>query len=773
VAFDILIETQTFMLVILLMFCSLLSSLKRKRFIIDTHFLCFLLLLHTAASFFFFLGTLQRIEMANVAAPDVKAQPINASNPEENAFHQLFSQIPTKEKLVQSCNCGLIRRKLVRMGRMYVTPLRICFTSSFIGEPLIIQLEDVLTFEKKTSFLCNTIVVITKVRAEYDFTAFLSTGVTQMFNLLKTLWSVREKYAADRASSISAGDESDSASSASFRTNSVGSSASRSRAREAKDTESLQGSHSRSVSIGAKGNGRQESEMSVGSQCSAARLASPGAKERSILADTPLDRAATPEKRKSTVGESNDEVRAKAVPEFRRFFPSLPPSESVIDSFTCCYQFGASRLGKMWITQDYILFVSPMMESKLEINFEDVSKVEKEQKLVLLDGFCVRLKNGESNSFSNFPSRDAALKVVESTFKSFQTAKSAQKNEQAVDVPAGPLVFRTSTCENNESKMPSVASMDAFSQVDTDYGTALSAYSCFQKEVITPVKLPVGKGVLDVFGLCFDDSSSLLEQYHTERKDTDQKWEPWRATKDGGAFRGQRQFTCTTLVKAMLNKPYTYVEYERYALFKVGDAPTLAVQFSSQVPGVMFGDAFRVEALVTFTQSGSGGRAEVTMRAYGYVQFLKSVWVKGRIMSTTMNTELPEGYSVLGKMIESRLKKHQEGREKAGEGSISLSTAKEADSLGQSGSSECAPYAPLLYPVWPMKDRTANFAIFVLATFCFAISLCCCLVMGFSPIGAFGMRGVLQSLITSLTSVITAVICFVSFQIGAAAWVAL
>jgi hypothetical protein len=335
------------------------------------------------------------------------------------------------------------------------------------------------------------------------------------------------------------------------------------------------------------------------------------------------------------------------------------------------------------------------------------------------------------------------------------------------------MAFRTSTCENNESKMPSVASMDAFSQVDTDYGTALSAYSCFQKEVITPVKLPVGKGVLDVFGLCFDDSSSLLEQYHTERKDTDQKWEPWRATKDGGAFRGQRQFTCTTLVKAMLNKPYTYVEYERYALFKVGDAPTLAVQFSSQVPGVMFGDAFRVEALVTFTQSGSGGRAEVTMRAYGYVQFLKSVWVKGRIMSTTMNTELPEGYSVLGKMIESRLKKHQEGREKAGEGSISLSTAKEADSLGQSGSSECAPYAPLLYPVWPMKDRTANFAIFVLATFCFAISLCCCLVMGFSPIGAFGMRGVLQSLITSLTSVITAVICFVSFQIGAAAWVAL
>ncbi|KPA76174.1 hypothetical protein ABB37_07934, partial [Leptomonas pyrrhocoris] len=378
--------------------------------------------------------------MSNVAATDATGQPISASNPEESAFHQLFPQIPSKEKLVQSCSCGIIRRKLVRMGRMYVTPLRICFSSSFMDEPLIIQLEDVLTFEKRSGFLCDTIVVTTKGRAEYDFTAFLSTGVTQMFNLLKTLWCVREKYAADRASSISTGDKPDSTSSVSSRSNSVGSSATRPRVREVSVAESQQDARPKSTSVKTKDNGEQESESSNGSLSSVPRPTSPGLKESPGHTNFTLEKVlVTAEKRKLATSEGNDEARAKAVPEFRRFFPSMPSTESVIDSFTCCYQFGASRLGKMWITQNCILFVSPMMESKLEINFEDVSKVEKEQKLVLLDGFCIRLKNGDSKSFSNFPSRDAALKVVESTFQKFHNAKNSQKDANVCDAPAGPL----------------------------------------------------------------------------------------------------------------------------------------------------------------------------------------------------------------------------------------------------------------------------------------------------------------------------------------------
>ncbi|KPI83958.1 hypothetical protein ABL78_6989, partial [Leptomonas seymouri] len=389
--------------------------------------------------------------MSTVAALDVKAQMITASNPEESAFHQLFPQIPSKEKLVQSCNCGLIRKKIVRMGRMYVTPLRFCFTSSFMDEPLIMQLEDIFSFEKKSSFLCDTIVVITKERTEYDFTAFLSIGATQMFNLLKTLWSVRGKYAADRANSISADDESDSASSVSSRSNSIENSVSCSRERDVCDTESQPDVQSRSTNAGAKANSRKECELSVGSQSSAARPTAPGPKEKPNRPEFTLEKVAIPEKRKPITGEGSDDGRLKAVPEFRRFFASMPSTESVIDSFTCCYQFGASRLGKMWITQNYILFVSPMMESKLAINFEDVTTIEKEQTLVLLDGFCVRLKSGDSKSFSNFPSRDAALKVVESTFQNFQSTKSSQKYDDAGGASAGLLVFKTTTCENNES----------------------------------------------------------------------------------------------------------------------------------------------------------------------------------------------------------------------------------------------------------------------------------------------------------------------------------
>lgn len=221
------------------------------------------------------------------------------------------------------------------------------------------------------------------------------------------------------------------------------------------------------------------------------------------------------------------------------------------------------------------------------------------------------------------------------------------------------MTLRTTTCENDESKIPSAASFDAFSQITTDYSSAFSDYSCFVKEITEPAKLGVGKGVLDIFGLCFDDDCSVLADYHAERKDVDQKWEPWRATLDGGAFRGQRQFTCTTPVKAMMGKPYAFIEYQRYAFLKIDGVLTLILQFSSQVPGVMFGDAFRAESVGVFTQSGSGESAEVTMRAYGYVQFMRNVWVKGRILSTTLDNELPEGYKMLKRLITAAVNRKQ------------------------------------------------------------------------------------------------------------------
>nr|CAJ2470555.1 unnamed protein product [Leishmania braziliensis] len=714
--------------------------------------------------------------MSNSSTPDAKVQVVTTSSAEDQLFHQLFPQLRRNEKLVQSCNCGLIRRKLVRMGRMYVTPLRICFTSSFIEEPLFILLENVLTLERKASFVCDTIVVVTKTQVEHDFTAFISTGVTQMYSLLKTLWSVREKYTADRARSLCPDDKSDASSatsSLSGRLTTGGNSAAYGSGAEARDSQS-QDTHPLSASNWLSTNGRQDAEDCT--ECDraavslrASSVGAPAVVEKQSTSGLLLERSSL-QNRKSGPQESSNDVQSGTNPEFRRFFPSIPQTETIKDSFTCCYQFGASRLGKMWVTQNFILFVSPMMESRIEIKFSDVEKIEKEQKLVLLDGFYVQLKSGSSLSFSNFTSRDAALNVIESTFQASKAQQNGTKKDTGV---SGPLVFKTTTSENDEGKIPAVASMDAFSQVETEYGSALSDFSCFEKEVITPVKLCTGKGVLDVFGVCFDDDTALLEDYHTERKDTCQKWESWQPTKDGGTFRGQRQFTCTTLVRAMMGKPYAYVEYQRYALFKVSGTPTLAVQFSSQVSGVMFGDAFRVEALVMFTQVGSGASAEVTMRVFGYVQFLKNVWVKGRILSTTMDTELPEGYKTLAKMICGRVKSHQSGGGTEGSAEADGEARKEGETQGASSMSECMPYVPLLFKVWPLEGFTANVTVLALSALCFFVSLFCCLIMSFSPIRGFRERGVLQSLTSPLTAVVTAVVCFVSFQIGITAFVSL
>ncbi|RNF00399.1 hypothetical protein TraAM80_07746, partial [Trypanosoma rangeli] len=173
------------------------------------------------------------------------------------------------------------------------------------------------------------------------------------------------------------------------------------------------------------------------------------------------------------------------------------------------------------------------------------------------------------------------------------------------------------------------------------------------KELVAPIVLPEGKTVLDVFRVCFDDNASLLEEYHTARKDTNQKWEPWRLAKTGSPrFSGQRLFTCTTIIRALVSKACPFTEYQRYAFMNIGGKePTLVVQLSGQAEGVMFADAFRAETLLIFTQLG----ASVTMRALGHVQFLRDVWIKGKILRTSLNTEMPECYRKLGYMLIERL----------------------------------------------------------------------------------------------------------------------
>ncbi|EPY25006.1 hypothetical protein STCU_06890 [Strigomonas culicis] len=525
-----------------------------------------------------------------------------ALSDEEVSFRKAFPNVPVTERLVESCQCGL-NKSIVRLGTMYLTAIRLCFTSSFLDKDVVILWDDITNLVKKTSIFFDSVHVTTKNKGDYSFSTFLTTGTTEVYTLMKTLFSSRERFNA----SESAG---------------MGSSRGVSEAGSESGTEIT--SQSRSTSfVSHRG----------GSESPASPIVLPFSVVTSRVGDI--------EKEKDPGNDVNEEMR--------RHFPSLPETEKIKRVFQCSFVSGVLRLGKIALTDSFALFYSPMMEESVQVSFTDIESIEKERKMTILDSITIKVKGGKSVSFTNFISRDAFFNALEERFEQIKKTKEKTKEKEDEDADSGPLVFKTTTAENDISKLPTAATLNDFSSIVTQYGTALSNYTCFEKEVITPVEMPTGKTVMDVFGMCFDDGTPLLEKYHADRKDTDQKWENWRPV-EGKSLCGQREFSCTTPVKAMMGKLYSYYEYERYALLNVGGTPTLMVQFSSQLPGVMFGTAFRSEALATFSQTGSGAEAKVTMRAFAYVQFLKSVLVKGRINSTTIS-ELGEGYTKLSKMI--------------------------------------------------------------------------------------------------------------------------
>ncbi|KEG09979.1 hypothetical protein DQ04_04351020 [Trypanosoma grayi] len=576
--------------------------------------------------------------------PDKPA--VASYTPEEQVFHRLFPQVPLSEKLVESRQCAFMskKKKFARMGTLYASSLRICFSSSFLKEPVMVRWEDVASVEKGTSFLFEAIVMKLKNGEEFIFSGFLSGGAAQTFKLLKTLWTVRARYAfSDALVSTSTGVSP-----------------------LAPDAASV---HSSDVSSGVCEDldEKQEGDLSRSSSASSLKPA-----PAEGISCNPLSEDMTGDS--DTIGridwkpDIEEKVRnhvntpkllsvqdpASDKFEWLQYFPNIPKSELLVDYFQCSYVSGVHRLGKLYITTNYVLFSSVMMGEGLQISFKDVRSIEKEQTMMILDGIGIKLNNGNIYSFTSFVSRDAAFNILTHFFTVMKTLsppiQSPLLANEKNDVNTG---FVSKTSESDVTKFPVVDSLNEFSKVLTDYGAALSDYTCFKRELMEPITLPEGKTVVDVFKLCFDDDSSLLEEYHAGRKDTNQKWEPWRPALEGSPpFCGQRQFTCTTIVKALVAKSCPFTEYQRYAFMNIsGNQPTLVVQVSGQVEGVMFTDAFRVEALLVFSQSDS----VVTMRAFGHVQFLRDVWVKGKILRTSLDVEMPECYKRLGAMLAERL----------------------------------------------------------------------------------------------------------------------
>lgn len=263
--------------------------------------------------------------------------------------------------------------------------------------------------------------------------------------------------------------------------------------------------------------------------------------------------------------------------------------------------------------------------------------------------------------------------------------------------------FRTKTSKPHfyNTFIPAT-SQDDFAKITTDFAGGLSDVPHFfskeAKELIAPLKLPQGMDLLDVFYHCFDDDHEILGRYHEDRRDTGQSWEPWRAHLSAGALSGkedcgagapnglgagQREMKSKTVIRVVGEKICDYNEFQRYAFFTLdgGKRRMLMVQVSGQAQGAMFSDSFRAETLMIFEESYVGApvgltsppadapnpmpsdtyfnpnRANtvVTMRCYGYINFLRSVWVRGKILSAALGTEMPECYKTLSGMMAKRL----------------------------------------------------------------------------------------------------------------------
>ncbi|ORC87787.1 uncharacterized protein TM35_000201960 [Trypanosoma theileri] len=569
--------------------------------------------------------------------------------PEEQVFHRLFPQVPLSEKLVESRQCALTtkKKKFARMGTLYASSLRVCFGSPFLKDPIMVRWEDVTYVDKGSNFIFDSIVIKTKQEEELMFSGFLSGGTGQIFKLLRTLWTVRVRYV------LSGAPVPVQTTVPSPVIPAQGSS---------KSSDSLSSPSEEDTSRDDEENSLIDTVSSTKPIIAEIVSSTPPYNSTKTDSDTTLysDKGNENEEKSHSLSTSVGKAfigqdTAPEKYEVLQQFPRIPKSEPLIDYFQCSYVSGVHRIGRIYITTNYILFSSVMMSERLQIAFKEVKNIEKEQTMVILDGIAVRLNNGSTHSFTGFVSRDAAFNILTHFFNAMKTLNPPPQSlpyiNETID---GEVAFTTKTSEADMSKIPVVDSLNEFSKVLTDYGTALSDFSCFTKELMDPVVLPEGKTVFDVFKVCFDDSSSIMEEYHRDRKDTDQKWEPWRPALTGSPiFSGQRQFKCTTIIRALVAKACPFTEYQRYAFMNVeGREPTLVVQLSGQAEGVMFADAFRAEALLIFTQND----AKLTMRAFGHIQFLRDVWVKGKILRASIDNEMPECYRKLSTMLTERLK---------------------------------------------------------------------------------------------------------------------
>ena len=86
-------------------------------------------------------------------------QVVGTYTADEATFHRVFPSIPLSEKIVDQYQCSVMRNKVVRLGKLYLTNTRLCFTSTFIRDPVNLPWEAVASVQRRTNFLFDSIVL--------------------------------------------------------------------------------------------------------------------------------------------------------------------------------------------------------------------------------------------------------------------------------------------------------------------------------------------------------------------------------------------------------------------------------------------------------------------------------------------------------------------------------------------------------------------------------------------------------------------------------------
>ena len=346
------------------------------------------------------------------------------------------------------------------------------------------------------------------------------------------------------------------------------------------------------------------------------------------------------------------------------------------------------RIGTFWLTDKRVIFTSAFI-TPIFLPFTDITEVSKKKDLMILNAIQIKTES-QTITFTAFMQRDAAFSLLENLWsvrkqvavEPAKPAAGASGGGSAVGGLGGVGATSLSSLIEPVGEDADVTSMECMSKllhtvcpkVSTLQFTPIADILRFvseskgdiSKNIITGHKLPKDVALSSVFDLLLSNNSSFLSTYHGKRntyqgtKSAKKKIKipAWNNPPDyekGGI--GSRDFTATAVVYAPWEKHTRYIEGQRYGCFVENKSPKLVFQCSSQTPDVTYGESFRVESALIFTEVREEESVYCTLDVVSHLHFFSNPLVKGKIVSSAA-TELGISYKMFTEMANKFITKH-------------------------------------------------------------------------------------------------------------------